>query len=40
MASNFSELRKLGPDIVDVIARIKGDLVMSASIAYFFLVVA
>ena len=37
MASNFSGLKKLGPDpdIVDVV-RIQGDLVMKASIAYFF----
>ena len=37
MASNFSGLRKLGPDsdIVDV-ARIQGELAMNASIAYFF----
>ena len=36
MASNFSGVN-LGPgsDIVDV-ARIQGDLVMNASIAYFF----
>ena len=35
MAGNFSGLRKLGPDIVDV-ALIQGDLVMNASITYFF----
>ena len=39
MASNFSGLRKLGPDsdIVDV-ARIQGDLVMNANVAYFLVV--
>ena len=38
MASNFSGVRKLRPDIVDVVARIQGDLEMNASIAYFLVV--
>ena len=38
MVGNFSGLRKLGPGIVDFVARIKGDLVMSASVAYFLVV--
>jgi hypothetical protein len=43
MANNFSGVRRLGPaDIVDVVVRIQGDLVMNASISslFFFLVVA
>jgi hypothetical protein len=41
MASDFSGVRRLGPaDIADVVVRIQWDLVMNASIAHFFLVVA
>jgi len=35
MASNFSGVRRLGPDIVDI-AWIQEDLVMNTSITYFF----